>query len=441
MALILVNGLFAGAEIAVVSVRRTRIAQLVDEGRGGARALAALRAGPESMLATIQVGITVVSVAASAIGGAQIADRIAPRIGAWSPLAPYAEQVALAVVVVVISYLSIVIGELVPKSLALRASETYAVLVSRPLVGLALLAKPAVWFLTSTTNLVLRVFDDRTSFMESRLSPEEILQHIQEAAKAGSLHARAGEIAERAIEFGDVTAADVMVPRNRIVAVARDAGERDLRAAFDQRIHTRLPVYEETLDEIVGYVSSKDVLVSALRGRLPPVEDLIRPVTFIPEPMRAVDALQELQKKRAHLAIVVDERGGTAGLLTIEDLVEELVGEIVGEHEADAPGPIRRRADGTAVVLGTVPVHEANRELDLDLPESEHYSTVAGLCIANAGRIPEAGESLRLDDGTVIEILEASPRRVRTLRIHPPPKEEPPTEPPAPADGEGGGGV
>ena len=216
LGLILVNGIFAGSEIAIVSLRRTRLQQLVDEGRRGAQTLAALRGEPERFLATVQVGITIVGTTAAAFGGSTIAVHLEPLIASVPWLADEAEEIAFAAVVALISYLSLVLGELVPKSLALRVGESYALMMAKPLLALSWIAKPVVWLLTASSNVVLRPFRDRTNFMEARISKEEILQMVDEASKAGTLHEHASEIASRALAFDKLPLRDVMIPRDRI---------------------------------------------------------------------------------------------------------------------------------------------------------------------------------------------------------------------------------
>jgi putative hemolysin len=419
LALVLANGVFAGAEIAVIAVRRTRLAQLIDEGRASARAVKRLRGRPEHFLATVQIGITVISATAAAFGGASIARRLAPAIARVPALADAAEEIALGVVVALISYLSLVLGELVPKSLALRASERYALLLARPLLGLATVARPLVWLLTATSNLLLRPFGDRTTFAESRLSIEELEQLVDEAGRAGALDAPTAEIASRALAFRDLTAADVMVPRSRIVGLPRDASLDELKQKLLEEGRARMPVYDGTLDDIVGYVMAKDLAAMAWERQLIVLDDLVRPVHFVPEAAKAVQVLREMQRRRTQIAVVVDEHGGVAGLLTLEDLVEELVGDIFGEQE-QPEALFQREPGGTALVRGDAPIREVNRALDLDLPEGEGYSTLAGLCIALAGSLPERGARLRAPDGTQIEVLDASARVVRHVRLWPP---------------------
>lgn len=418
LALVAANGVFAGAEIAIISVRKTRLAQLVEEGRASARAVRRLRDQPERFLATVQVGITIVGATAAAFGGAALADRLAPLLEAAPPLARYAQPLSLAIVVALVSYLSLVLGELVPKSLALRSSERYALAVARPLLALSTFARPIVWLLTRSSNLVLRPFGDRTTFTEARLSVEELEQLVDEAERVGTLDAPTAEIASRALAFRELTAGDVMVPRSRVVALPRDASQEELKRMLLEEGRTRMPVYDGTLDEIVGYVMAKDLAAMAWERELIVLADLVRPVQFVPATAKAVQVLRDMQRRRTQIAVVVDEHGGVAGLVTLEDLVEELVGEIVGEQE-QAEALFHREPGGTALVRGDAPIREVNRGLELDLPEGEGYSTLAGLCIALAGSVPERGTRLRAPDGTELEVVDASPRVVRLLRVRP----------------------
>jgi len=426
LALVLANGVFAGAEIAVIAMRRSRIRQLVEQHRPGARAVQELRDAPERFIATVQTGITVVGATAAAFGGAELARRIAPGIAAIPGLEPYAGSIAFALVVALVSYLSLVLGELVPKSLALRNAERYALLVGKPLLVLSHLARPLVWLLTTTSNVVLRPFGDRTTFSEARLSAEELEQLVEEAGKVGSLDPSTAEIASRALAFRELTAGDVMVPRSRVVALPLGAPAEELKRMLLEEGRSRMPVYDGTLDDVVGYVLAKDLAAMAWERQLIVLSDLIRPVHFVPETARAVQVLRDMQRRRTQIAVVVDEHGGMAGLLTLEDLVEELVGEILSEAE-DPQELFQREPSGSAVVRGDLPVREANRALGLELPEGEDYTSVGGLCVALAGAVPERGTRLRTAEGAELEVLDASPRVVRRVRITPPAGSTPPT--------------
>jgi putative hemolysin len=418
--LILANGFFAGAEIAVVAVRKTRLRELADAGSSAAKTVLALRNRPERFLATVQVGITVVSAAAAAYGGASIAARLHPLLAELGLPAPYALDLALGVVIIGVSYFSIVLGELVPKSLALRSAERYALLVGDLLKGLSWLATPVVWFLTTSSNLVLKPFGDQTTFTEARHSAEELQQLVEEATRAGTVDSHAGGIASRALDLPSLTAAEVMVPRQEVISLRRHAPAETVRRVLLEHTHTRMPVLEGAEDQVVGYVNVKDLLAVAWEQQLIVLEDVMRPAQFVPATATAVAVLKQMQAEHNPFAIVVDEHGAMLGIVTLEDLLEELVGEIFDEHVGRVPQKVRRHADGSAIVAGAAPIREVNRDLSLELPESGDFNTVAGLCLALAKRIPQPGESFALPDGTRLEVVDASPRRVRSVRVVPP---------------------
>lgn len=415
LVLILLNGVFAGAELAVLSVRKTRLSAMLEEGRRGARSIDFLRRNPERFLATVQVGITVVAAAAAAIGGATLAARFEGwlrSLGVGSAAGP----ASFVVVVGGISFVSLVLGELVPKSLALRYSEKYALRISRPLRTLAWVLRPVIKILTWTSNLFLRIFGDQTSFTESRLSADELKELMEEAARTGTVDKRSGEIAQRAFSLAELTAAEVMVPRSNIESIPRDISREALLGELLGGGHSRLPVYSGERTHIVGYALAADLVgVGVGKRRL---SDVLRPAYFVPATMPAMTLLQQLQLRRAPIAFVVDELGGLLGLVTMEDLVEELVGEIFHEKE-DANGGVHRRDDGTAVVDGATTIRDVNRMLNLSLPEDDGVTTVGGLCCALAGGIPSRHSKVFTEEGVGLEVVEATPRRVARVRIVP----------------------
>jgi putative hemolysin len=269
--------------------------------------------------------------------------------------------------------------------------------------------------------VILRPFGDRTTFTEARLSAEELQQLVEEAQKSGSLDPGAAEIASRALEFPTLVAADVMIPRHDVVVLQRTASPDDIRRVLLEHTHNRMPVVEGRDDNVAGYISVKDLIAVAFENKLIVLEDVLRKPYFVAENQRAVDLLNEMRRRRIPFAIVVDEGGGMSGIVTIEDLIEELVGDIFSEHAAHAPEPIVKQPDGSALVLGNTPLREVDRAMGTELPEDGDYTTIAGLVLDRAGHIPVPGESVTLPDGTNIETLEASARRVRLVRVRPPP--------------------
>jgi len=417
LVLIVLNGVFSGAEIAILTIRATRLQQLVDSGSRRARTVFTLRNQPERFLATVQIGITVVGAAAAALGGATTAETLSAALTPLGMSEATAHVVALVCVVATISYLSIVLGELVPKSLALRHAEQYALFIGPLVWTVSWLVGPAVRTLTASSNLVLRPFGDSTNFSESRLSPEELQELVEQAGKTGALDEETSEIASRALDFGLLTAGEVMLPRNRIDALPRHASFEDVKKILLEEGHARMPVYDGSLDNIVGYVSTKDVLALAWEGKLVVLEDLIRPPLFVPESTRATQVLEEMRKRRTAIAFVVDEHGGLSGLLTLRDLIEEVLGALSTDEDQVAEEFVRMEGEGRAVVRGYAPIRELNRALGTDLPEDEDYSTVAGFCLELAGGIPQRGTKLVAPDGTKFEILDASPHLVRQVRV------------------------
>jgi putative hemolysin len=413
--LVAVNGLFAGAEIAIVSVDRVRLRQLIENGDRRARLLEALRQQPERFLATVQIVITVVGASAGAFGGATFAEDLAPLIK--PALGTYADEAALAIAVAMISYLSLVLGELVPKSLAIRHAERYALMIAPLLSALASLARPLVWLLTKSASLVLPQ-RPASSANDTRLSPAELRGLVDDATESGSLDERAGEIASRALEFGRLTLAQVMIPRTGIVGIEQSANLETLRQLVLEHSFSRMPVYVDSLDHICGYVLYKDLLPLAWEGRLLVLRDLIRPPYFVGKTMPAAELLHEMRERHQPLAVVVDEHGGTAGIVTLDDLVDELTGEVLSEIQAKRPRTIHPQPDGSVLVRGDVPLHQVNRELELEL-SGGGQTTLGGLSSFLAGGVPGAGTLLESSDGTKLLVERASTRRVELVRITP----------------------
>jgi putative hemolysin len=321
-------------------------------------------------------------------------------------------------VVILVSYLSIVVGELVPKSLALRNAEQYALVIARPLAWVSWIARPVVSLLTFSSNLLLRPFGDSTTFSEAHYSSDELQDIVEKAKDEGSLHPHAAEIASRALDLPELIAEDVMVPRQEVVMLPRHAPMSEVHQLVIQHPHTRFPVFAAGPDDIVGYVHVKDLATLSWQEPNALLEAALRQPFFVPASKSALDLLSEMQRKHVPLAIIVEEQGGFAGIVTMEDLVEELIGEIFTEHTL-APDLVVPGQEGGWIVPGQVPIRDVNRSLDLTLPEDGQWNTLAGLYISLAGRIPRAGERERLPDGIELEVVDATPRRIRSIHIHP----------------------
>jgi putative hemolysin len=420
LALVIVNGLLAAAEIAIVGIDKLTLQKLSEKSEKRARAVETLRKDPERFFATVQIGITVIGATTGAIGGSSFAKKLEPLLLVMPPfIASHAGGISLTLVVALVSFLSLVLGELVPKSLGLRYAGIYAALIAPVVLWLSRAARPFVWFLTGCSNAFLRMFGDHTTFSETRVSPEDVLNVVGEAAESGTIHPAAAEISTRALEFVNTAVSRVMVPRSRIVAIPRNADENTIKQVALEHGFSRFPVYGKDLDDIVGYVLVKDMLAIAWERQLVVLEDLIRPPWVVSEMSRGPEVLKQMQDERVHLAVVVDEHGGTAGIVTMEDLLEELVGEITSELAEPEPRSVRLQPDGSALARGDATVREVNRELDLALPEGESYSTLGGLCSVLAGHLPREKEELWSPDGTRLVVIKATPRAVLEVRICP----------------------
>ena len=248
-------------------------------------------------------------------------------------LGRHADDVAFGLVIAALSYLSLVLGELVPKSLGLRAAERYALLAAKPLWAMARAMRPFVWLLTASSNLLLKPFRDQTNFIESRISAAELQQMVSQAAQAGDVHEHAGELASRALRLDKLPLRDAMIPRDQIDAIPVDASPERVRDFVLERLRSRIPVYVGSLDQVIGYISAKDFITLAWEGQLVVLADLLRPIKLFPETVLVVEVLRYMRDEHQHIALAVDANGAVSGLVTLEDLMETIVGEVFSEHD------------------------------------------------------------------------------------------------------------
>jgi putative hemolysin len=418
VALVLLNAVFVAAEIALVTVRRTRVEQLVDEGRRGAARVRHLIAQPGRFLAVIQLGITFIGFLAAAFAGASLAQPLEVALAQVPFLAPYAGGLALIVVTAILSFFTIVFGELVPKTLALAHPERYALALAGPVDVIGRVLRPIVWALERVTNFVNRLLGIQ-DVDQNQISTEELKLLVERGGEQGILEAEEEQMIHAVIELGDRRVHEVMVPRIAIVALAATAG---LDEAIDRVVeegHSRIPVYEETVDEIVGILYAKDLLPFLKNGRevRPNLRSLLRTPVFVPESMSIDDLLHELQRRKVHIAIVLDEYGGTAGLVTIEDLLEEIVGEIQDEYDVEEPMVVRlsedeARVDGRAAVDDLAEIFDT----ELGLEDEDEYDTVGGLIYHRIGGIPSPGDQVEVD-GLLLTVESTDGRRVGKVLV------------------------
>lgn len=399
----ILNGFFSASEIAIVSARRGRLQQRAEAGNAGARMALELADEPNRFLATVQVGITLISVVTSAFGGAVLSAPIAVL------LAPYlgprtGATVAFVLVVLLLTYLSLILGELVPKRLALQRAEGVAAFVAPIMRTISWAAAPVVWFLTISTQGVLRLLG-RSQHAEEQVTEEDVMSLVREGAEGGSLEASERDLIERVFEFTDATARSIMTPRTEIAAVAVETPLADLVATVVESGYSRIPVYRGSLDTVEGVIYAKDVLKAALEsassGTPLGVSDLLRPPVFVLEHQRITSVLQQFKQTRTHLALVLDEYGQVDGLITLEDVLEELTGDISDEYDETDPMVVRR-ADGSYLISGLLSYADAEHRLDLpsrsELTHLPSFDTIAGLVLALLEHIPTTGETVTLQD-------------------------------------------
>jgi putative hemolysin len=417
LALVLANGVFSGAEMAIVASRRGRLQALADGGDEAARTALELASNPDRFLPTVQVGVTLVGTLAAAYGGERVVDSLAAWLAARAPgLVGAAEPLALAGFVFALSFVTLVLGELVPKRLALRNAETFARRAAPLIQFLSRLAAPLVWGLNLATAAVMRLLGARGKH-EPTVSVDDIEQLLEAGRAEGVLEAVEHAVAAEALRLGERTVGDVMRPRIDIDALDVETPSGEINGAIAMAGYSRLPVYESSLDRILGYVATKDVLRTSWMGWPIELRKMMRRAVFVPETMPLDRLLELFRKERTPFAIVLDEYGGTDGLVTIDDVLSELVGEIHDDRRADEPEAFVERADGSWLVEGSADIDDLTKRFGIRLEDGPRdYATISGLVLAELERLPTAGDCVTWQ-GLVIEVVDMDGRRIDKLLV------------------------
>lgn len=418
--LLLGNGFFAAAEIAIVSARRSRLQQMVDNGQKRARQALDLAENPDRFLATVQVGMTFINTLAAAFSGASLSEPLTTLYSQVPLFKPYASTLALVSVVILVAYFSLIVGELVPKRLGLQSAESLATRTAPFMNGLSIVLKPVIRFLNFSTSVVLRLIGQGKA-RKSSVTEEDIVYLAREGAVSGTVESEEEEFINRVFRFTDRTVGDVMQPRTDIVAI--ELGTPLLEVIETLRISgfTRLPLYEDSLDNIIGVLYAKDLLLTQIKNEDGDLRKLARPPFFVTAYQHVDDLLTMFRSRGIHLAIVIDEYSQVVGLLTLEDVLEELVGEIQDEYDEPEHNAFVPRADGSWLVDAMVPQEDVREKLklpDSDSGQDHGYRTLAGLMLAYMGRIPKVGESVTIDQ-YVFEVVDMDGRRIDKVLIRP----------------------
>ena len=416
--LVLLNGVFSATEIALVTIRRSRIQQLIDEGHRGARRVQRLKENPGRFLAVIQIGINFLGFLASAFAAVSLVDGMSDWLATLGPLRGLANLLALVVVTGLLTIFTIIFGELVPKQIGLAHAEAVAMSTSRFIDVLGTVLGPLVGFLTWTTRRISRLFGADVA-ADERISAEELRLIIEQGGEQGILEAEEEQMIHAVIELGDRRIHEVLVPRIAMITLAASATSDEAIDKVIEEGHSRIPVYEETIDEIVGILYAKDLLpyLKDSAGDPPELRTLLRTPVFVPESMTVDDLLHEFQRRKVHIAIVLDEYGGTAGLVTIEDLLEEIVGEIQDEYDVEEP-LIVKLSDDEARIHGRADVDDLAElfDIDLGLEDADEYDTVGGLIYHRIGGVPKPGDQVAVD-GLTLTVETTDGRRVGKVLV------------------------
>lgn len=421
LALTLANGFFAGSEMAIVSARRNRLEAKAAAGRRAARQAIDLAENPDHFLAIVQVGITLIGTFSAVFGGARIAHVLALWLhGRWPELLgeALAENIALALVVAILTYLSLVIGELVPKQLGLQQAERWALVAAPIMSGIAVVTRPVVMVLTWSVNLVLRMLGQQDG-SDKALTQADIEHLIREGQESGVVEDEEADIIKRVFQFADRPVRAVMTPRTQVVAVDMGQPLIEIARVFLDTGYSRLPVFDGSLDNVVGILNAKDLIRQLLPEQTIELRDLLRPAVYLVDSDHTDNVLATFRISRTHMAVVIDEYGQTAGLVTLEDLLEELVGDIQDEYDQLEERSIIQREDGSWLVDGMEAYDRVCEALGLPAPTSDDdddFTTLAGMILSRLGRLPTVGDRVE-SGGFSLEVLDMDGRRIDKVLV------------------------
>jgi len=417
MALVLANAFFVAAEFALVGARKTRLDELAKAGDRKARLARRAIQSLDRYISATQLGITLASLGLGWVGEPALARLIQGGFD-WLPAAAgtiATHGVAVSVAIIIITVLHIILGELVPKALALIYPEAIGSWVAAPLMGFAWVMAGPIALLNGTANALLKLIGISPPGQMERLhSPEELRMLVEQSEEGGSLLKQDARLLEGVFEFSEKTAQEVMTPRTEMIALPADLTVEQAADEVAKEKRSRYPVYTDSLDEIVGVVHAKDILSAVLADPSETVRTIMRPPLFVPGTREVEDVLADMKRLKVHLAVVLDEYGGTAGLVTMEDLLEEIVGPIYDEYDLQERLPVA--PPGGTVLDGAMPITEFNTEYDAELSDAD-YTTLGGYLFGQLGRLPKTGDRVTAGPFT-FEVLEMEGRRVKAIRLH-----------------------
>lgn len=420
--LILLNAFFAAAEIAVISLNASKLRKSAEDGDKTCARLLKLVEEPSGFLSTIQIGITLAGFLGSAFAAdnfsGYLVDWVYKDLGFHSLPVSVLDTLSVIVITIILSYFTLIFGELVPKRIAMQKSFAVAKFVYRVVSFVALIMKPAVAFLSLSTNLVLKMFGMKTEAEEETVTEDEIRLMVELGEENGSIDSDEKEWIQNVLEFNDTIVRNCMTHESEIVAISADATDEEITQLITESGTSRYPVYQNDLHDIIGVLNARTFLLSRANGEKTDIRKLLRPAYFIPETVHASTLFRDMQKQKLHIAIVVDEYGDTSGIVTLEDLVEEIFGNIYDEFDENEPAEIEQLKENLWRVTGTADVDDIAKELDIDLPESSDYTTLGGMVFSNLKTIPKDGTTVDLDVGDIhIHVDAISRRRIQSALV------------------------
>ncbi|MGD0843805.1 MAG: hemolysin family protein [Geobacteraceae bacterium] len=415
--LIVLNGFFACSEFAIISIRKSKVAQLVAEGDERAKMVEEQQKDPPRLLAIVQIGMTLTGATASAVGGIIAVEHLKPALQKlpYEVVRNAAEPISVTIVVVILSYLILIFGELVPKTIGLQYADTMALRLAKPVYLLERIGGIVVSFLTLSCRAVLLLIGVKGK-ERAFITREEVQHIVAEGRETGAFSATEHEYIKNIFDFTHTSVREVMVPRMRMAAIDLELSRREMLDFILENQYSRYPVFHGSVENIAGFIHGKDFLGRIVIEPDFDITAIVRPPFYVPEGKKVNDLLKEMQKKRIHMALVVDEYGGLSGLVTTEDLLEELVGEIEDEHDIGEPRRVQRLADGSMIVDALISIYDLADLLDIELEEELPYDTLAGLILHQLGRFPLKGEKLEVD-GLILVCEEVKKTSIVKVRI------------------------
>ena len=407
-----INAFFSSAEMAIVSINRNKLKILVEEGNKKAIMLENLMKEPSKFLSTIQVGITLASFFASASAATGLSQYLSIYLGKLK--IPYSSHISMILITFLLSYITLVFGELIPKRIALRSSEKTALASVGIIVMVSKIFSPFVKFLTFSTNVILTVLKMKEDNIEEKVSKEELRSLVEVGREHGIINEVEKEMIENIIEFDEKVAREIMIPRTKVFLIDKNISVDELFEKKEVEVYSRIPVYEDEADNIVGILFMKDLMIEAYRKGFQNVKlpEIIQEAYFVPETKNVNELFNEMQAEKKHIAILIDEYGGFSGIVTLEDLIEEVMGNIADEFDAD-DSSIKKLAANKYFINGELSLNDLNDYFHIEL-ESKHYDTLSGLLIEHMGYIPEDDEDI---EPIIIDGISFKPKRVKDKKI------------------------